>query len=1079
MSSVQQGTARKRSKDALLNDLLPADHILHVRKPSDDVSPYESPDLYYGPKTDPANRKTHYGRLRTISAVFPRPSPGVRFNPAFLGMEVAPQYGSSDTDIHTAGVRSSHAVNGLFSLGDKSDDSDDDGDLESAINNQDDYEDSQNHHNPPRVTNIRRRSHISDITKPIHKKEEAQLGSNERGFMSDSGHLPESENTESDLEEDELQPRIASASNSTGSLLALDNQKRSNINYNIMPRTGLSSPFNRSVDSLESQSQSRLIDPKLSDQGSVSPDDVSSIESDDNETDRMSAQSEIGVTSPSMDPHSLTVNGLSSQSEEGLNSQRERSSSFVKRYNHGINLWNELTRTGKLETHKKDDQQGKRELTHQGFDPNDTQSSRAAFEMSPSPPAESSLRRRASADDSSSKINPKRFFISDIDTTLEQLLENEDTDHNCQITIEDTGPKVLKLGTANSNGFNQYDIRGTYMLANLLQELTIAKRMGRKQMILDEARLNENPVDRLTRLITTVFWKNLTRQVTKDTVLEMARDTKIHSAEAKFPRVYVPHHEPEQYYYYMNISKHHPEYQLQVEYLPEDISAEWVKSVNDRPGFLALAMKHKSGRYGDLDGYPYVVPGGRFNEQYGWDSYFETLGLLKCGKVDPCIGMCKNFIFEINHYGKILNANRSYYLCRSQPPFLTQMALRVFNYVRLHEHREELDLLKDAATAAIKEYNDVWCSEPRLDRKTGLSTYHPGGLGFPPETEPSHFHAVLRPYCEKYGISFEEFTQKYNDGEIKEPSLDEYLLNDRAVRESGHDTSYRLEGVCAHLATVDLNSLLYKYETDIAFMIETYFSNNFVLPDGTVEKSEKWKKLAKVRRERINKYMWNEEDSLYYDYNVRLQKPSEYESVTSLFPLWANLCSKRQAEKIVMNSIPKFEEFGGLVSGTKRSRGRIGMEKPSRQWDYPYAWAPHQMIAWKGLSNYGYYNVARRLAYRWCYMMTLAFVDFNGIVVEKYDATSERQPHKVNAEYGNQGSGFKGVATEGFGWVNASYLIGLGFLDRTGVRALGTVTPPRDFFHHIRPGELKTYALDKDQEVRARRINLASKNDEK
>src|SRR5258708_40201359 len=29
--------------------------------------------------------------------------------------------------------------------------------------------------------------------------------------------------------------------------------------------------------------------------------------------------------------------------------------------------------------------------------------------------------------------------------------------------------------------------------------------------------------------------------------------------------------------------------------------------------------------------YPYVVPGGRFNEMYGWDSFFIQVGLLRDG----------------------------------------------------------------------------------------------------------------------------------------------------------------------------------------------------------------------------------------------------------------------------------------------------------------------------------------------------------------------------------------------------------------------------------------------------------------
>ncbi|GME71846.1 unnamed protein product [[Candida] boidinii] len=145
-----------------------------------------------------------------------------------------------------------------------------------------------------------------------------------------------------------------------------------------------------------------------------------------------------------------------------------------------------------------------RELTSPpGSDPNSNSSLNVNISSKSNPLSVGSrLRRRASADGVSTK-NFKRFFISDIDATLKELLDREDTDQNCQITIEDTGPKFLKLGTANSNGFNQYDIRGTYRLSNLLQELTIAKRMGRKQMILDEARLTENPVERLKRLIKT------------------------------------------------------------------------------------------------------------------------------------------------------------------------------------------------------------------------------------------------------------------------------------------------------------------------------------------------------------------------------------------------------------------------------------------------------------------------------------------------------------------------------------------------------------------------------------------------
>src|SRR6476646_2023440 len=42
--------------------------------------------------------------------------------------------------------------------------------------------------------------------------------------------------------------------------------------------------------------------------------------------------------------------------------------------------------------------------------------------------------------------------------------------------------------------------------------------------------------------------------------------------------------------------------------------------------------------------HPYVVPGGRFNEMYGWDSYFIARGLLRDNEVGLARDMTDNFI---------------------------------------------------------------------------------------------------------------------------------------------------------------------------------------------------------------------------------------------------------------------------------------------------------------------------------------------------------------------------------------------------------------------------------------------------
>ncbi|KKK17556.1 neutral trehalase [Aspergillus rambellii] len=655
--------------------------------------------------------------------------------------------------------------------------------------------------------------------------------------------------------------------------------------------------------------------------------------------------------------------------------------------------------------------------------------------------------RRGSHDERS--VNPRKFII-DVDETLHSLLEREDTDGNMQITIEDVGPKVFSVGTAASSGYNRFDLRGTYMLSNLLQELTIAKDHGRKHIILDEDRLSENPVSRLSRLIKNSFWNALTRRIDGSNIEVAGRDPKDWTDDPR-PRIYVPPGAPEQLEYYRKVAKEHPQLRLDVQVLDGEITPEYVRDLNGKPGLLALAMEenyNESTKETEYVGVPFVVPGGRFNELYGWDSYMESLGLMASSKVDLAKAMVINFCFCIKHYGKILNANRSYYLMRSQPPFLTDMALRV--YERIKGEPDALDFLRQATLAAIKEYYSVWMSEPRLDPVSGLSRYRPQGIGVPPETEPTHFMHLLTPYAEKHGMKFEDFVQAYNTGKVEEPELDEYFLHDRAVRESGHDTSYRLERVCANLATVDLNSLLFKYEVDIARTIRNYFKDNLEIPpefrtpitkDIKSESSSVWDRRARRRKMRMDTYLWDEEKGMFFDYDTVMQKRTSYESATTFWAMWAGLATPHQAAEMVNKALPRLEVFGGLVSGTEESRGAVGLDRPTRQWDYPYGWAPQQMLAWTGLLRYGYQEEAERLTYKWLYMITKAFVDFNGVVVEKYDVTRPIDPHRVDAEYGNQGVDFKGAPREGFGWVNASYVYGLDILNAHQRRALGAITP--------------------------------------
>lgn len=328
-------------------------------------------------------------------------------------------------------------------------------------------------------------------------------------------------------------------------------------------------------------------------------------------------------------------------------------------------------------------------------------------------------------------------------------------------------------------------LRGTYALANLLQELVLAQDLGQKATVLNGALLAEDPVERVSRRIRDLFWDNLSRRLDRSLIAVAAKDPKDWTNDQR-ARIYIPHGLKEQYEYYQGAKEEIPGLELDVCYLPpqEDLTAEFVQSLNEKPGVLALQMRKEGGA---LRGLEFVVPGGIFNELYGWDSYFCALGLLENGRAHTARDITLNFCFEIEHYGMILNATRTYYLGRTQPPFLTDLALRTYSRIR-HEPGAD-DFLRTAILAAIKEYSRVWMSPPRFDEKTGLSRYCPHGAGLPPEVEVDFYDYMLQDRAKERNVRRSEFVEAYNKREIEDLELDRYFLHDRAVRESGHDTS--------------------------------------------------------------------------------------------------------------------------------------------------------------------------------------------------------------------------------------------------------------------------------------------------
>jgi alpha,alpha-trehalase len=674
---------------------------------------------------------------------------------------------------------------------------------------------------------------------------------------------------------------------------------------------------------------------------------------------------------------------------------------------------------------------------------------------------------------------------------LRALLAAEDTDHDQRITIVDQGRGAFALPLQDGT---ELRVAGTYELASLVQELYLMEQGGRATLACDH--LLEDVPDRLHRLIREQFWSGLTRRLDAASLDQVLSDPKMASQEragsALWPSecsappkqgvpqfLYVPHHDARALEYYDALRDEHP--QLVVCQLPNPITPQWVQSLDanvehgSRHGLLTLAL---AGEAKQLQAVPYVVPGGRFNELYGWDSYFHVLGLLQDGHAALARAVVDNQLYEVEHYGQVLNANRTYYLTRSQPPLLSSAVREIWERARTPLKIDEL-WLKRALQLLTKDYQTVWAGARRRSPlcarvapsgqgasnsdRVCLSTYHAEGMGEPPEVEPGHFDWLYQSRAGVWDQDAQQLRAAYRARSLPASQLqdlDRFFLHDRSMRESGHDTTYRWtvpitehgrtmwQDRCADFATVDLNALLFKMELDLATL-----SAELAEPDAQM-----WCERARTRKALVQKYLFNGE--LFVDYQMMLNAQGELlaegtqskvVSATTFYPLWASvpspctdeqglplslLADQAQAQGVVLHALPLLEAAGGLMATERRSTFE-GSEWTPRQWDAPFGWAPHQILAWSGLRRWGMDDVAERLSYKWLYMIAKNAHDFHGTVPEKYDVV--RRSHHVFAEYGNVGTDFAYITQEGFGWMNASFQIGWASLPdarRADLRAL-------------------------------------------
>lgn len=372
--------------------------------------------------------------------------------------------------------------------------------------------------------------------------------------------------------------------------------------------------------------------------------------------------------------------------------------------------------------------------------------------------------------------------------------------------------------------------------------------------------------------------------------------------------------------------------------------------------------------------YRYLVPGGRFQEIYYWDTYFTALGLVESKQHRLVKEMLDNFVHLQQTYGLIPNGNRAYYLSRSQPPILALLVKLLGKHMHNFDAQHYLPNL-------IQEY-EFWTSghdNPRsVETKDGFiaSRYWDNSTSPRPES-----------LFEDIGLA----------KGLNEPNRKSFFRNLRAACESGWDFSSRWLPHSDDLTSINTTAIL-PVDLNALLAISEQTISDIARDDDQISLAQKYEKKRALRKRFFHEHFWQSDRQGFFDINIDNLSSTEVDSLACVVPLFAQLATPEQAHQIANAIETKFLYQGGLTTTLNNTQ---------QQWDFPNAWAPLQWFAVDGLLHYGYKDLAQKIAHAWLGNVE-AYFTHHGVMMEKYNAEDLNIAAR-GGEYEVQ---------LGFGWTN-------------------------------------------------------------
>lgn len=390
----------------------------------------------------------------------------------------------------------------------------------------------------------------------------------------------------------------------------------------------------------------------------------------------------------------------------------------------------------------------------------------------------------------------------------------------------------------------------------------------------------------------------------------------------------------------------------------------------------------------------FVVPGGKTDELYYWDSYWIIRGLLISNMAMTARGMIENFLYLVTQYGYIPQGTRIYYLGRTHPPFLTWM---VSDYITVTGDK----LWLKQNIAIVEAELQFW-----LDNRA-----------FPIELR-GYNYTLLRYVSDKnsQGPRPEFYYDDYENAQKLPDRLRKTFYDQmKSTSESGWDFSSRWlmnAGTKSEFNVTDVNtSQILPVDLNSIFAAALQKMGNLRNKLGFTKQAQKWWSLAGKWRDAIENVFWDHEDGIWYDFDTRTMARRKHFYMSCAAPLWASAVEPWQAPERARYFVRYLH-----ASGVLKFPGGVptSLWHTEELWDYPNVWPPLQAMLIGALENSDC-SEAKRLAKR----QIEIWVRANYLGYKKWDKMFDRY-HCTNV--GEHGSSGEYTVQYGYGWTNGFML---------------------------------------------------------